>query len=202
MPNKSQQLKDGFAVLPDSITELLDKTLPEPPTISIPTTVDDAIIAQGVLSKYLLDVFKELTGFSIAAAMMHIGQLNTVNQVVALASLQVQPNWVEIEVILPSDAVFYSTESSFLCEIAIDGNAESIDAVTLHRIDPDSSTLESAMLTGQEAVDLELLTEEDIQENHFYAEQIISTAGDYEYSFSAFVNDSEVNSDSITISIV
>jgi hypothetical protein len=200
MLNRSAKLKTGFSELPETISNLLEKTIPEAPTIDTPTDVDSAIVAQGVLSKYLLDLFYEMRGFSIAAAMMHIGQLNTVNQTIALASLRVRKGLIEIEIILPDAGTNYALESAFIAEISISGDVTGVSDITLHRKNPDETTVSSAMLTGAEAVEFELLDEESIQPGHYYAEQILYDTGSYEYYFTAMVGEeTEITTDTITI---
>jgi hypothetical protein len=189
MANKSQNLKDGFQLLPSSISGLLDKTIPAAPTVATPTDTDSAIKAQGVLSKYLLDVFAELEGFSIAAAMMHIGQLNTVNQVVALSALQVRDGYAQLEIILPVDGAFPSLESPFICEVNVDVRDLSlIESVSMHREAPDATTLDTGMLSADSAVENELLPADLVTQGHYYEQQILYDPGVYTYSFTAVVD--------------
>ena len=86
--NSKQQLIEAFRLMPEGIREFLDKPLPTAPTISTPADVDAAIIASGVLSKMLLDLFATFAGFTPIEMLSRIGQHNSVQEIAMLAGLE------------------------------------------------------------------------------------------------------------------
>jgi hypothetical protein len=84
---KAQILAEVIADLPDGIRTFLDVELPEPPAATMPQDVDSAILVQGLLAYHLLEVFRPLAGLTLAQLPLWIGQFNTVNVGMLLASL-------------------------------------------------------------------------------------------------------------------
>jgi len=86
-------IKDDFiaeilADLPEGIRDYLDAEVPEPPEVSMPTDVDSAILVNGVCAWYVLELFRPLAGLKLVQIPMFLGQLNTVNGGMLLASLE------------------------------------------------------------------------------------------------------------------
>lgn len=73
---------------PDGIAAFLTEEIPEPPEISQPATTDDAVIAQGILSYYLLEVFRPFAGVTPVELLLRIGQHNNVVETMCLAGLE------------------------------------------------------------------------------------------------------------------
>lgn len=120
---------EALNILPDGLGDKLDKAIPDAPVISTPTDVDTAIVAQGILAKYLLDFFHEFAGFTPAEAMMRIGQKNIVNQGILLAELEYIGSQGDITVITPvTGGVYYGYLSTWKVEL-IRG---SVDSITGH----------------------------------------------------------------------
>jgi len=131
MSNAKAKLIDAVNTLPEGIENFLEAGFPEAPTIPTPTTVEEAIQATGICSDYMLKLFGSLAGFAPVAALMHLGQKNTVNQVMMLASLQVvkaAPGG-DYDIITPTPGgVYYGYCDEF--EIVItDGQAVSVQGV-------------------------------------------------------------------------
>jgi hypothetical protein len=86
--HKKAELINNLGKLPDGIQDFLEVALPAAPIITTPADVDAAIIASGVLSKYLLDVFALYEGLYVSALPLHVGQLNDWHNAGVLAGLQ------------------------------------------------------------------------------------------------------------------
>jgi hypothetical protein len=71
--------------VPDGIADFLTTTFPVAPSISTPTTVDEAGVAVGVLSKFLLDAFRPFAGITIVELLLRIGQHSNVSEAMLLS---------------------------------------------------------------------------------------------------------------------
>lgn len=87
-PIKNQLIAAWSSDLPDGIKNFLDAEIPEPPTVSLPTDTDTAILVNGICAHYILELFRPLTGLKLINIPLYIGQLNTVNQGMLLAALE------------------------------------------------------------------------------------------------------------------
>jgi hypothetical protein len=107
-----QEFIEAVRLLPDGIQEFLDAPLPEPPTISTPADVDAGIIASGVLSKYLLDVFAPFAGLTPVELLTRIGQHNSVLESAMLAGLEyiegADPGESNLTIVEPQDGISYT----------------------------------------------------------------------------------------------
>jgi hypothetical protein len=74
--------------VPEGISDFLTTPIPSPPTISQPATVDNAIIVQGVLSYYILELFRPFSGLTPVELLLRIGQHNSVVEAMLLAGLE------------------------------------------------------------------------------------------------------------------
>lgn len=82
------QFIEAVRLTPDGIKDFLAAEIAEPPAISTPGDVDAAIIASGVLSKYLLDLFTPFAGLTPIELLLRIGQHNNVLESAMLAGLE------------------------------------------------------------------------------------------------------------------
>ena len=74
--NKKDELIQTLSALPSGLQNFLTIGIPTAPTISLPSDVDAAIIANGIASKYVLDLFNAYAGLFLAALPLHVGQEN------------------------------------------------------------------------------------------------------------------------------
>lgn len=79
---------EALRMTPDGIAEFLTTPIPTPPAISQPSTTDDAIIAQGVLSYYFLEFFGAFAGVTPVELFLRIGQHDSVGEGMLLAGLE------------------------------------------------------------------------------------------------------------------
>jgi hypothetical protein len=79
---------EALELLPEGLQDFLTKQIPEAPTCDAPGDVESAIIAQGLLSKFLLDLFREFAGLTPIPIFMRIGQHNPVLQSMLFAGLE------------------------------------------------------------------------------------------------------------------
>lgn len=127
-----KQDKDDFIaswndLLPDGVLNFAETAIPNAPTIATPTTVDDAIIAQGVLAKYLLDFFHEFNGMTPIDVILHIGQRNAVNKAIMVSRLEyVEKAEADFEIISPvtSDQEVYETNVDIEFSIRISADVQ------------------------------------------------------------------------------
>jgi hypothetical protein len=112
--NSKGQLIDAFRLMPEGIQDFLDTPIPEPPTISTPGDVDSAIIASGIASKYICDLFGPFAGFTPIEMLARIGQHNSVLEIAMLAGLEYvrggsQPisGDFSLEILEPADGATY-----------------------------------------------------------------------------------------------
>lgn len=88
----STNVKNAFIAqlreTPEGIQNFLNKALPTPPNISLPNDVDSAIIATGVLAKYLLDLFAVFAGLTPIELLLRLGQHSNVAEALLFAALQ------------------------------------------------------------------------------------------------------------------
>lgn len=82
------QFIEAVRLMPDGIQDFLTTELPKAPDISTPADVDAANIATGVLSKFLLDVFRPFAGFTPIEMLARIGQHNSVLESAMIAGLE------------------------------------------------------------------------------------------------------------------
>ena len=193
---KLQFIQAWDTELPSGVLDHADTPLPTAPTVSTPTTVDEAIIAQGVLSKYLLDVFAAYDGFTLVDLILHIGQRNAVNKAMLLASIQARDKGGKHDIAIdePSGSTWDLSENIMFCAVELFGDLTGLEEVTVTLTKPDLSTVEAGMSNpfdnGEEVFD---------EENHFYTELGIYDAGEHTLEFSATVNGYTFTAGPITI---
>lgn len=83
-----QTFLEAVRLTPDGIVAFLETPIPAAPTIGTPADVDAAILASGVLSKYLLDLFTPFAGLTPIELLLRIGQHNSVLESAMLAGLE------------------------------------------------------------------------------------------------------------------
>lgn len=84
-----QDIKDALFELPAGLGEHINKEIPVLETISMPTDVDSAIVAQGILAYNINLILKEFEGLYLLRVFLHIGQHNTALQALAALSMQI-----------------------------------------------------------------------------------------------------------------
>lgn len=87
MSLKADYITDLRAV-PDGLQAFLTTAIPLAPMVATPTTVDSAIIVQGVLAAFLLDVFRPFGGLTPVELLLRIGQHNSVGESLLLTVLE------------------------------------------------------------------------------------------------------------------
>jgi hypothetical protein len=122
-----QTFIEAVRLTPDGIQDFLETPIPTPPEISTPADVDAAIIASGVLSKYLLDVFTVFAGLTPVELLLRIGQHNSVLESAMLAGLEYlegsDSGEQDLIIESPEDGVAYAPgEMRFFCTVR-NGNA-------------------------------------------------------------------------------
>lgn len=88
MANLKTDLLAALSELPEGIQTKLYTQFPAVPGISWPTTVDEAIIAQGQLACNLNQVLQAFAGVTPVDLLLHIGQHNPVAKALLLAVLE------------------------------------------------------------------------------------------------------------------
>jgi len=83
-----QEFIEAVRLTPDGINDFLETPIPAAPTIGTPTDKDSAIIANGVLSKFLLDLFAPFAGLTPVELLLRIGQHNSVLESAMIAGLE------------------------------------------------------------------------------------------------------------------
>lgn len=89
MPDKTDMLAEVETDLPDGIKNFLETVIPTLTATTAPTDEASSIIVQGILAHNLNTILKAFEGLTLAAIPLYIGQLNTVNQGLLCASLEV-----------------------------------------------------------------------------------------------------------------
>ena len=74
--------------MPETVSDFESVVIPELADITTPTTVDDAIIASGVLCKNVNDVLQCFEGFAPVALGLRIGQLCPTPKAMLFSMLQ------------------------------------------------------------------------------------------------------------------
>ena len=111
------------ADLPEGIAGLLDKAIPEAPSVTV-TDVDSAIIAQGILAAYLLDVFDTFRGLTPIELLLRIGQKNATLQAALLAGLEyAEKKSFDYTILSPTTSGFYYPEGEIQFSAALETQA-------------------------------------------------------------------------------
>jgi hypothetical protein len=118
-----QTFIEAVRLTPDGIVDFLATPLPAAPTISTPADADAAILASGILSKYLLDLFATFEGLTPIELLLRIGQHNSVLESAMLAGLEyiegADSAENDITVLEPQDGVSYTPgEMRFIAKVA------------------------------------------------------------------------------------
>jgi hypothetical protein len=118
-----QEFIEAVRLTPDGIVDFLATPLPAAPTISTPADADAAILASGILSKYLLDLFATFEGLTPIELLLRIGQHNSVLESAMLAGLEyiegADSAENDITVLEPQDGVSYTPgEMRFIAKVS------------------------------------------------------------------------------------
>lgn len=183
--HKKAELIAGLSTLPDGIQNFLEIELPTAPTISTPSDVDAAIVASGVLSKFLLDVFVPYAGLFLAALPLHVGQLNDWHNAGVLANLQQMPGAED------------GSENSDLIVISPEEGGEYLPGELRIQVKARQGSIETASVT----IDGEL-TELDAEGDTFWGLVHMPDEGAYTAGFLAsFAEDRPIASADVAFSI-
>ena len=95
---------------PDGIAEFLTTAIPAFEPTTLPTTVDEAIITQGILAHNFNTFFSLFEGLIPIEVMLRIGQHSNVAEVIALSGLEYIgiEQAQEFEIVEPTDAKSYA----------------------------------------------------------------------------------------------
>ena len=95
---------------PDGIAEFLTTAIPAFEPTTLPTTVDEAIITQGILAHNFNVFFSLFEGLIPIEVMLRIGQHSNVAEVIALSGLEYigTEQAQEFEIVEPTDAKSYA----------------------------------------------------------------------------------------------
>lgn len=199
-----RQVKDNFiaswnSMLPDGVLNLAEAAFPPAPTIDTPTDVDAAIIAQGVLSKYLLDLFAAFEGLTPVDLILHIGQRNAVNKAMLLAGLELaDEDAEEHSIAIDAPPSTWSTlDGPMLCQIELFGDLTGLSAVWVDVVYPDQTTASAGM---DSSIEIEGVTY--AEKNHFYTLLGANDAGEYILTFSATVDGYTFSAQPLTVTVV
>lgn len=199
-----RQVKDEFIaswndMLPAGVLNLAETALPAAPGIETPIDVDSAIIAQGILAKYLLDVFAVFEGFTPVDLILHIGQRNAVNKAILLAGLELSKEDAEKhEIAIDAPPSTYSTlDSPMLCQIELFGDLTGLSDVWVDVVYPDQTTATAGMDSS-----IDINGETIQEENHFYTLIGVNYPGEYILTFSATVEGYTFSAQPLTITVL
>jgi hypothetical protein len=124
-----QQFIEAIRLTPDGIAGFLTTEIPEPPTISTPSDVDSAIIANGLAAKYICDLIAPFAGLTPIELLLRIGQHNSVLESAMLAGLEYLEGANAAQgftVLAPQDGgVYLPGEMRIRCEVT-NGTCEAI----------------------------------------------------------------------------
>ena len=107
---KTDMLAEIEADLPDGIRNFLTTPLPAAPTLTTPDTVEHAIICQAEFCVWLANLCGDFEGITPISIPLWIGQLNTVNQSILLASLEYKADSqaeTDFEITEPTEGTAY-----------------------------------------------------------------------------------------------
>lgn len=103
-----QVLQEAFDFLPEGLAEFLDTPIPSIGSITSPSTVDEAIMAQGQLAKNINDILKAFEGLHLIKIFMHLAQHNEVLQLIGGATVQYLWANSDFTIIEPNENVSYA----------------------------------------------------------------------------------------------
>lgn len=98
---------DGLNASPSGVEQYLETPIPSPPACSPPEDVDAAIIANGLLSCYLLDVFRAFAGLTPVEMLLRIGQRSNTAQALLMSALEYVQAVSDFVVVAPIEGQSY-----------------------------------------------------------------------------------------------
>lgn len=107
---KADMLAEVLTDLPEGVRNFLSTPLPAGPTLTTPNSVDNAIICQAEFCVWLAGLFGAYEGLTPIAIPMWIGQLNSVQQAMLLASLEYDAETQaaqDFEILEPRNTTYY-----------------------------------------------------------------------------------------------
>ena len=114
-------LKIKLKELPPGFTDVLGATMPVLADIAVPADVDAAIIAQGLLANYLIEIFNRLGGLELLEVPLRIGEFVPALHAMAAVGLEFvgAKDGGEITMIIPTNgAVYYGALTEVRCEVS------------------------------------------------------------------------------------
>ena len=104
---------NSLNVVPTAVLDFVDTPIPDFIETSEPTTVDEAIVTQGILAHNLNDLLMAYSGLPVVDLILRVGQRNTVLQSLLLACLEYRSPDIagEFEIVQPeNDSWYYDGE--------------------------------------------------------------------------------------------
>lgn len=105
--------------LPEGVIEFLGTTLPSPTGISDPSTVDEAIVAQGKLAYNINQILTQFAGMKLIEVILRIGQLNPVlHGMLATALEYIEGSERSVLIVSPTSGGSYTDDQTiqFSCD--------------------------------------------------------------------------------------
>ena len=129
--------------LPAGLLEFLDVAIPAPPEgLSLPTTEEEAIIMQGILSFYILQFFTAFAGLKPVPLALRIGQHSNVAEALLLSGLEYfGVSQQEFEVLEPIAGNKYAPGDLRIVVSAKSSKITSIDVSLTHGESYDTTSL-------------------------------------------------------------
>jgi hypothetical protein len=100
---------NSLNVVPTAVLDFVDTPIPDFIETSEPTTVDEAIVTQGILAHNLNDLLMAYSGLPVVDLILRVGQRNTVLQSLLLACLEYRSPDIagEFEIVQPENDSWY-----------------------------------------------------------------------------------------------
>jgi hypothetical protein len=105
--------------MPEGVIEFLETSLPTPVSITEPSTVDDAIVAQGKLAYNINLILTQFAGLKVLEVILRIGQLNPVlHGMLATALEYIEGSERSIDIVSPTADGSYTDDQTiqFSCD--------------------------------------------------------------------------------------
>lgn len=177
-----EQFLQALDEVPGGIANFTETAIPTLATISDPSDVDSAIIAQGKLAYNLNLILKEFEGMTPIELFLRIGQRNTVVKALLLAALQYvsQTELHDFNILLPESGIVHTPgQIDFTAEVTT-----GLDDLTAFYVD----------VTGPENKIVQLAQNEE-NKNRFEGQEEFTQTGLYTAVFTAEFGDYIVTKD-------
>lgn len=156
MADVKQQFINALNTTPEGIDDFLETPIPVVASISNPTDVDGAIVAQGQLAYNINEILRAFGGLTIVELLLRIGQHNSVLQGALLAALEyTKKTSIEFTIESPVSATLYFLpDESLECRVTFEDEASFSKctgiSVEIFANNPEQSSFnETIRLTGE-----------------------------------------------------